>query len=101
MSIKAQIGFSYGVERASCGSYCTVGTKDTPMRMVARIDQIGSEVFEAGFTLEAGASPTVGSETSSRRFKTRSEAKLWIEQRAKELIAGGASIIFETSDSRP
>jgi hypothetical protein len=68
--------------------------------MVARIDQIGSEVFEAGFTLEADASPTVGSETSSRRFKTKIEAELWIEQSAEQLGVCG-SIIFETPESKP
>ena len=52
------------------------------MSMVARIEEVEPDVFEAGYTLERDSSVTVTTEDDSARSGSRDEALAWVEREA-------------------
>jgi hypothetical protein len=65
------------------------------MSMVARIKEVEPDVFEAGYTLERDRSVTVTTEDDSSRFRSRAEARAWIEQAAADRGIPSESIMWE------
>jgi hypothetical protein len=69
------------------------------MSMVARIEEVEPDVFEAGYTLERERSATMTSEDDSARFRSRAEARAWIEQAAADRGIPSESIMWQEKNS--
>jgi hypothetical protein len=68
------------------------------MRMIAWINEIGSQAFQAGYSFEPDSPVHVGSEQIGRLFPSKAEALAWIEKAAAWSIPA-ASIWWEDADA--